>query len=98
MTDNNVVSLASKREEKIEKEKEKEEEFDVVKYFETLIADIKKKQAKIVKLQLILVEQVENENVIHYSDAFMDSIPEKIGLLECAKNIIFHNEDGYDDD
>ncbi len=89
----NVISLVSKRE-------EREEEVDqlCIKYLEELAVELRETKRKISTFQIIFVEEIEGNSLIRYGDAMIDALPERIGLLECAKNIVFHMRGEVEDD
>ena len=83
---NNIISLVAKRE---EKKLEKEEEFTAIKYLEGFLQELKEKKINLKQIQIIFSEETNDNSLIRYVDFNIKSIQERIGLLECAKHIIF---------
>lgn len=90
----NVISLVSKREEKLEKEKE--EEFTPAKYLEIFLQEVKEKKINLKQFQMIFSEEVNGGSVVRYFDFGINTIVEKLGFVECAKKLIFHQNEPVD--
>jgi len=80
---------------KLVKSEEKVEESSseiTIAFLEDLIKDIRTSKLNIVKLGLVLmVADPESENGgfdISYQDIFVNNLPEALGLLECAKQVV----------
>jgi hypothetical protein len=84
-----IVSIVKNKKE----EKEINEATEICDFLKALVSDIENKKVIPNKIGLILsLYENDENNVIVYSDMFMDNALESLGMLEIAKHLIINHD------